>query len=63
MLPPSISGSTLTLTPATDWTGTATITAKASDAALDSSVKTFTFKVCATACLPTLASVSNQINH
>jgi hypothetical protein len=57
---PSISGTTLTLTPATGWTGTATITAKASDAALDSTVKTFTFKVCATACLPTLASISSQ---
>jgi len=57
---PSISGTTLTLTPATDWTGTATITAKASDAALDSTNKTFKFQVCATACLPTLASVSNQ---
>jgi len=57
---PSISGTTLTLTPATGWTGTATITAKASDAALDSTLKTFTFKVCATACLPTLASISTQ---
>jgi len=57
---PSISGTTLTLTPATGWTGTATITAKASDAALDSTVKTFDFTVCETACLPTLASVSNQ---
>jgi subtilisin family serine protease len=57
---PSFSGSTLTLTPVMGWTGTATITAKASDSALDSSVKTFTFKVCDTACLPTLASVSNQ---
>jgi subtilisin-like proprotein convertase family protein len=57
---PSISGTTLTLTPATDWTGTATITAKASDAALDSNVKTFRFKVCKNACLPSLASISNQ---
>ena len=57
---PSISGTTLTLTPATGWTGTATISTRASDASLDSAVKTFTFKVCATACLPTLASVSSQ---
>ena len=57
---PSISGTTLTLTPATGWTGTATITAKVSDAALDSTVKTFDFTVCETACLPTLASISTQ---
>jgi len=56
---PSISGSTLTLTPATGWTGTATITAKASDSALDSTAKTFEFTVCATACKPTLVSVAN----
>ena len=56
---PSISGTTLTLTPATGWTGTATITAKASDAALDSIGKTFKFTVCATACKPTLVSISN----
>ena len=56
---PSISGTTLTLTPAANWTGTATITAKASDAALDSIGKTFKFTVCATACKPTLVSISN----
>ena len=57
---PSISGTTLTLTPATDWTGIVTISAKASDAALDSTVKEFTFKVCGNPCHAVLASISNQ---
>jgi M6 family metalloprotease-like protein len=40
-----LSGATLTLTPATDWTGTATITVKANDGTVDSSSKTFTLTV------------------
>ena len=41
---PSISGTTLTLTPASNWVGTATITAKVNDGSVDSSSKTFTIK-------------------
>ena len=41
---PSISGATLTLTPASNWDGSATITAKANDGNSDSTGKTFTIK-------------------
>jgi len=40
----SISGTTLTLTPASNWDGTATITVKANDGNSDSAGKTFTIK-------------------
>ena len=38
---PSVSGNTLTLTPSTNWSGTATITIKANDGTVDSDPKTF----------------------
>jgi len=47
----SISGTTLTLTPASNWSGTATITVKSNDGTVDSSNKTFTITVGANASL------------
>ena len=50
----SVSDSTPTLTPATDFVGTATITVKAFDGTLYSAAQTFTFTVCDSACAPVL---------
>ena len=56
-----ISGTTLTLTPDNNWTGTSTITAKANDGTVDSAAKTFVLTVGNTA--PTLASISAQATN
>ena len=42
---PSISGTTLSLTPAANWSGSVTITAKVNDGTVDSSAQTFTLTV------------------
>ena len=55
-----MSGTTLTLTPAANWSGTATITIKANDGTVDSAAKTFTLTVSAVNDAPVLASVANQ---
>ena len=41
----TVSGHTLTLTPNSDWNGSATITAKVNDGAMDSALQTFTLTV------------------
>jgi hypothetical protein len=59
----SVSGSTLTLTPASNWNGTATITAKVNNGIVDSSAQTFTLTVSAVNDAPVLASISNQTTN
>ena len=59
----SVSGSTLTLTPAANWNGTATITAKVNNGIVDSSAKTFTLTVSAVNDAPVLASISAQTTN
>ena len=54
----SISGVTLTLTPANNFTGSVTITAKANDGTVESAAKTFEVTVANTA--PTLSNISQQ---
>jgi M6 family metalloprotease-like protein len=56
----SISGTTLTLTPAANWNGTATISIKANDGTVDSATKTFTLTVSAVNDAPTLSAITNQ---
>ena len=58
---PSISGATLTMTPAANWSGTATITIKANDGTVDSAAKTFTLTVSAVNDAPVLTSIANQV--
>ena len=55
--------STLTLTPATGFTGTPTITVKAFDGTLYSAAQTFTFTVCDSACAPVLNVITCRRNH
>jgi M6 family metalloprotease-like protein len=57
---PSISGTTLTLTPAANWNGSSVITIKANDTIVDSAAKTFTLTVNAINDTPVLVSISNQ---
>jgi len=56
----SISGTTLTLTPAANWNGISTIFAKVNDGTVDSTAQTFVLTVSAVNDAPTLASISNQ---
>ena len=56
----SISGATLTLTPAANFYGTVTITAKANDGTVDSAAKTFTLTVGAVNDAPVVGTVANQ---
>ena len=58
-----ISGTTLTLTPDNNWTGTSTITIKANDGTVDSAAKTFVLTVSNTNATPTLASISAQATN
>jgi len=57
----SVSGATLTLTPASNWNGSATITAKVNDGASDSSVQTFTLTVTAVNDAPIMNTPNNLI--
>ncbi|MGY8863620.1 MAG: tandem-95 repeat protein, partial [Pseudomonadales bacterium] len=57
---PSLSGATLTMAPAANWSGTATMTIKANDGIVDSATKTFTLTVSAVNDIPVLASIANQ---
>ena len=57
---PSLSGATLTMAPAANWSGTATMTIKANDGTVDSATKTFTLTVSAVNDIPVLASIANQ---
>jgi len=57
----SVSGAILTLTPASNWNGTATITAKVNDGATDSEVQAFTLTVSAVNDAPTLSSIYNAM--
>ena len=57
---PSISGTTLTLTPAANWNGTASISAKVDDGTVDSAITTFTLTVSAVNDAPTLSAITNQ---
>ena len=60
---PSVSGSTLTLTPAANWSGTATITFKVNDGSVDSTAKTFTLTVSAVNDAPLVStSIPDTIN-
>ena len=53
----SVSSSTITLTPAANWNGSATITAKVNDGTVDSSAQTFTLTVSAVNDLPSIGSI------
>jgi len=55
----SISSATITLTPASNWNGTATITAKVNDGNTDSIAQTFTLTVSAVNDVPSLNSINN----
>ena len=55
----SISSATITLTPASNWNGTATITAKVNDGNTDSTAQTFTLTVSAVNDAPSLNSINN----
>ena len=57
---PSISGTTLTLTPAANWNGTASISAKVNDGTVDSATTTFSLTVSAVNDAPTLSAITNQ---
>ena len=60
---PSISGTTLTLTPTVNWSGSANITAKVNDGKIDSVTKTFTLTVSAVNDAPVIGDVSNQTTN
>ena len=60
---PSISGATLTLTPAANWSGTATISAKVNDGTIDSATKTFTLTVSAVNDAPVVGTVADQTTN
>ena len=53
----SVSSSTITLTPAANWNGSAIITAKVNDGTVDSSAQTFTLTVSAVNDLPSIGSI------
>ena len=57
----SVSGNTLTLTPASNWSGTVTITAKVNDGSSDSTAQTFTLTVSAVNDIPTMNTPNNLI--
>jgi len=59
----SVSAATLTLTPAANWNGSATITAKVNDGTIDSSSQTFTLTVSAVNDAPVLGSIANQTTN
>ena len=55
-----VSAATLTLTPAANWTGTATITALANDGTVNSAAQTFTLTVSAVNHAPVLSAINAQ---
>jgi len=56
----SISSATITLSPAANWNGTATISAYANDGAVNSATETFTLTVTNVNDAPVLSSIGNQ---